>query len=442
VFTVQADYQSMTPRALFHPARLARRPVLSTQSDERLVDLVRAGSDPAFEAIVERYRRALMRYVSRLLPAERAEDVVQQAFVNAYEAMHRDAAELNLRPWLYRIAHNSALNALRDRALAHAELDERLDGVERPDQAFERTLGLRELVGAVQALPERQRDAILLRELEGRSYGEIATALGVTDGAVRQLLNRARNSLRASAAAVIPAPLVERLSAGDSTEPVAARVAELVGLGGSALAAKLCATALVTGAVVGGAVVVPDIGREHPAGAPRAAEATRSADEDAAGDDAYPVGAGRGGAREADGLAEDDRSGRGEEGGSGQSGESGSDGQRAEDRSGRGGGDPGDDREGTSGPGGGEEEDNSGPGGGGPEPEDPVGTGPDDSSGPGGGGTDAGLVSGSGESGSGGTSGPDLAASPDYTTDDHSGPGGGGEYLDGGSSSGSGSPTY
>ena len=105
----------MTPRALFHPARLARRPVLSTQSDERLVDLVRAGSDPAFEAIVERYRRALMRYVSRLLPPERAEDVVQQSFVKAYEAMHRDAAELNLKPWLYRIAHNGALNALRDR---------------------------------------------------------------------------------------------------------------------------------------------------------------------------------------------------------------------------------------------------------------------------------------------------------------------------------------
>jgi DNA-directed RNA polymerase specialized sigma24 family protein len=143
VFHVQADTRTMTPRALFHPARLARRPVLSTQSDERLVDLVRAGSDPAFEAIVERYRRALMRYVSRLLPPERAEDVVQQAFVKAYEAMHRNTAELNLRPWLYRIAHNGALNALRDRALGHAELDERIDGVERPDQALERATGLR-----------------------------------------------------------------------------------------------------------------------------------------------------------------------------------------------------------------------------------------------------------------------------------------------------------
>src|SRR5215208_3343414 len=245
VFHVQADFPTMTPRALFHPARLARRPVLSTQSDERLVDLVRAGSDPAFEAIVERYRRALLRYVSRLLAPERADDVVQQAFVKAYEAMRRDAAELHVKPWLYRIAHNGALNALRDRALLHAELDDRIDGVERPDQAFERTLGLRELVMAVQALPDRQRSALLLRELEGRSYEEIATALGVTEGAVRQLLNRARNSLRSVAAALTPMPLVTRLAAGESAEPVAARVAEVTGAGGAALAMKLCATALV-----------------------------------------------------------------------------------------------------------------------------------------------------------------------------------------------------
>ena len=219
MFHGYADPKPMTPRALFHPARLARRPVLSTQSDERLVDLVRAGSEPAFETIVERYRRALMRYVSRLLPPERAEDVVQQSFVNAFEAMHRDGAELNLKPWLYRIAHNTALNALRDRGLQHDELDERIDGVERPDQALERAQGLRDVLVAVQALPERQRDAIVLRELEGRSYEEIALALGVTDGAVRQLLNRARNSLRAAAAAATPMPLLTRLASAELGRP-------------------------------------------------------------------------------------------------------------------------------------------------------------------------------------------------------------------------------
>ena len=396
VFHVQADTCTMTPRALFHPARLARRPVLSTQSDERLVDLVRAGSDPAFEAIVERYRRALMRYVSRLLPPERAEDVVQQSFVKAYEAMHRDAAELNLRPWLYRIAHNGALNALRDRALGHAELDERIDGVERPDQALERSAGLQALVVAMQALPERQRSAILLRELEGRSYEEIATALGVSDGAVRQLLNRARNSLRAAAAAVTPMPLVTRLAAGESTEPVTARMAELVGVGGSALAMKVMATALVTGAVVGGAAVVPDIGREQSRGVD--AEAADAAGEkDSGNEDGALPGGDDGGVtvRHSGDGAGDARGGggRGDEGDDdGRSDDRSGDDDDADDRSGRGGG-PGDNREERSGRrGGDDEDDDSGPGGGDDPDDDSSGPGsgdaddPDDSSGPGSGG--------------------------------------------------------
>ncbi|HVG74890.1 MAG TPA: sigma-70 family RNA polymerase sigma factor [Thermoleophilaceae bacterium] len=364
----------MTPRALFHPARLARRPVLSTQSDERLVDLVRAGSDPAFEAIVERYRRALMRYVSRLLPPERAEDVVQQSFVKAYEAMHRNSAELNLKPWLYRIAHNGALNALRDRSAAHAELSDTIDGVERPDQAFERSVGLRELVVAVQALPERQRSAILLREMEGRSYEEIATALGVTDGAVRQLLNRARNTLRAAAASVIPMPLVERVASSESTDPVTARVAELVGLGGGALAMKVCATALVTGAVVGGAAVVPDIGREQAsraagAGTARAAEPS-GGESDAASEDTSEAGEHGAGRRGEDGGGSgegDRREGGGERGdrGDGDDGprDRGGDRGTGED-GGHGGSQPGDDDR-TGRRGGDEEDDHSGPGGGG-----------------------------------------------------------------------------
>jgi RNA polymerase sigma factor (sigma-70 family) len=402
-----------------HPARLARRPVLSTQSDERLVDLVRAGSNPAFEAIVERYRRPLMRYVSRLLPPERAEDVVQQAFVKAYEAMHRDTAELNLRPWLYRIAHNGAINALRDRALGHAQLDERMDGVERPEQALERTMGLRELVLAVQALPERQRSAILLRELEGRSYGEIAAELGVTDGAVRQLLNRARNSLRAAAAALVPMPLVTRLAAGDSTEPIAARVAELTGAGGGALAIKLCATALVTSAVVGGAAIVPDAAREQSGGAPvgaAAAEAADEPDDEETGFKGSPLegeGSARGGTSE-DRAGGDDGSGRrpggddrGERSGSGRDGDDGA--LRGEEESGD------DDLSDRSGPGGGER---SGPGGGGDltEPRDG-----DDRSGPGaGGGT---VTTPDDHSGPGG--GTEPVPQLEEAVDDHSGPGSG-----------------
>jgi RNA polymerase sigma factor (sigma-70 family) len=408
VFHVHADNWTMTPRALFHPARLARRPVLSTQSDERLVDLVRAGSESAFETIVERYRRALMRYVSRLLPPERAEDVVQQAFVKAYEAMQRDGAQLNLRPWLYRIAHNTALNALRDRGLRHDELDERIDGVERPDQALERSQDLRDVLVAVQALPERQRDAILLRELEGRSYEEIAVALGVTGGAVRQLLNRARNALRSAAAALTPVPLLTRLASGDSTEPVAARVADMVGMGAAgsgAVMAKVCATALVTGVVVGGVAVVPDGGRDNRRGpAVEAAEAAE--EEDGSGAPAPSDSNGERALaraqRDGDRQGNDDAraaprasgdSGRDERGeredGSDERGER----ERGDDRSGPGGGgertaEEPEELEDRSGPSGGEpgeiedeaaEEaartDNSGPGGGGePDSDDSVET--------------------------------------------------------------------
>ena len=400
----------MTPRALFHPARLARRPVLSTQSDERLVDLVRAGSDPAFETIVERYRRPLMRYVSRILPPERAEDVVQQSFVKAYEAMRRDAATLQLRPWLYRIAHNNALNALRDRGLRHAELDDRLDGVERPDQALERAQGLRELVVAVQALPARQRDAILLRELEGRSYEEIAAALGVTNGAVRQLLNRARHSLRTAAAAVTPWPLLSRLAAGESAEPVAVRVGEAFGVSAAgAVAAKVCATALVTGAVIGGAAVAPR-GAEEPGTADAvAAEKARSAggDGDSGGDDAGAI----------DGMPGPRVHGRG---GGGDDDRSGGRGGDDDDRSGPGGGD---DAEDSSGPGGGDDaEDSSGSGG-------------------------SGGTSGSGESGGGtsGSSGSGSDTGSGDATDDSSNSGSGSGELAGmdqaGDSSGSGSGT-
>ena len=396
----------MTPRALFHPARLARRPVLSTQSDERLVDLVRAGSEPAFETIVERYRRALMRYVSRLLPPERAEDVVQQAFVNAYEAMQRGGAELNLKPWLYRIAHNTALNALRDRGLRHDQLDESIDGVERPDQALERAQGLRDVLVAVQALPNRQRDAIVLRELEGRSYAEIALALGVTDGAVRQLLNRARNSLRAAAAAITPMPLLTRLASSDPAEPVTARVAEMVGVGAAgsgALMAKVCATALVTGAVVGGVAVAPDNGRDNRRGPPVGAEPAHAAETstaDTQSTSAVPTSSGdlaeraatpqpdgksgrRSGGDERAALPGDERSGRGD--GDDGDGDDGRSGRGGDDRSGRDGG-------GHSGPGGGGEveeiDDHSGHGGdpGDREPEIEEAL-SEDNSGPGGGGS-------------------------------------------------------
>src|SRR4051812_1462663 len=244
----------MTPKSLIEPARHAGTALLRSQTDGRLIDLTRDGNERAFEAIVQRYRRPLLRYCSRLLSPTRAEDAVQQAFLSAHRAIHAGDAELNLRPWLYRIAHNAALNLLRQQGFDHAPVSEEIDGVETPVQAFERGERLRTVVAAVQELPERQRSAIVLQAVEGRSYDEIASELGVSDGAVRQLLNRARNTLREAAAALTPTGLLARIGSSAADAPVAERVAQAVaGAGGGALLAKAGATLVVAGAVAGGA---------------------------------------------------------------------------------------------------------------------------------------------------------------------------------------------
>ena len=187
----------MTARVIVEPARLAGLSLLRCHTDERLVDLSRAGNERAFEAIVDRYSRPLLRYCARLLPWGRAEDVVQQAFLNAYAGLHRDDRRIELRPWLYRIAHNAALNALRENGWSHDRLESALAGTDTTHDAVERRAHLEIVLTAVQMLPERQRDAVILRELEGRSYAQIAVELDATGGAVRQLLNRARHTLRA-----------------------------------------------------------------------------------------------------------------------------------------------------------------------------------------------------------------------------------------------------
>jgi RNA polymerase sigma factor (sigma-70 family) len=203
-----------------------------------------------------------------LLSPARAEDAVQQAFLSAHRAIHAGDADLNLRPWLYRIAHNASLNLLRQHGFDHDQVSEDIDGVETPPQAFERHERLRTVVAAVQELPERQRSAIVLQAVEGRSYDEIAAELGVSDGAVRQLLNRARNTLREAAAAITPTGLLTRLPGSGGDGPVADRIAQVVaGSGGGALALKAGTALVVAGALTGGAVTgtLPGAGHPHSA---------------------------------------------------------------------------------------------------------------------------------------------------------------------------------
>jgi RNA polymerase sigma factor (sigma-70 family) len=238
------------------PARLAGSAILALQSDERLVKLAREGHERAFDAIVSRYRAALVRYCSRILPESRTEDAVQQAFINAHAALVAGDDPAQLKPWLYTITRNSALNMLRQNGWNYEQIPADFDGVRRPDQVVEQRIQLQTTVAAVSELPDRQRDAIVMREFEGRSYEEIALALGAGDGAVRQLLNRARGTLRAAASALMPPPVVER-AASAMPRMDGRRLAEVLAGVGAGGAVKVGATALVAGSLVVGAVKAP-----------------------------------------------------------------------------------------------------------------------------------------------------------------------------------------
>jgi RNA polymerase sigma factor (sigma-70 family) len=433
----------MTSRHLLAPARLAGSKLLLTQSDERLVDLLRAGSEPAFEAIVSRYRSQLLRYCSALIGRERAEDAVQQTFVNAYDAMRRDDRPLLLKPWLYRIAHNLAHNALRDGARREAPFEGEALAAEQPEQELERRERLRAVLASVQELPARQRDALLLRELEGRSYEEIADALGVGGGAVRQLLNRARTTLRTAATAVTPVGLLIRLPASGGSgggEALAARVAELTGAAGAgALATKVAATALVTGAVAGGAAMAP-LGDsdgtpppERPAAAAPAeapAAAAPAAPDFAAAGPPSAAATGRGSDSSGPGGGDRDGNDR-DEGDRGHGGGHGGHGGRGNGGHGGGGGD--DDR----GHGGRDREGNSGPG----SASSGSGSSGDAASGSGGGPSGSGGgPSGSGSGPAGGGGGPSGSGSgPSGSGSGSSGSGSSGDAASSGGSGGSGS---
>ena len=173
--------------------------LLAGAADERLVALAHAGDERAFAAIVERYRAPLLRYCGGFVSAAAAEDAVQQAFINAYAALSRDddsRIPAALRPWLYRIAHNAALNVARDPQAGFEELPDGLDRVERPDEVVAARERFRRVIGAVSALPPKQRQVIVRHALDGDSHERIASDLGMTAGSIRQLAHRGRRALR------------------------------------------------------------------------------------------------------------------------------------------------------------------------------------------------------------------------------------------------------
>src|SRR4051812_37823019 len=179
-------------------------PLLRIQSDERLVALTRRGNQAAYEALVGRYQSRLLAFCRHMLGSrEDAEDVLQEVFAAAFNAMLADERPLNVRPWLYRIARNRSLNHLRrTQAIGVDSMDVHLaeHGTTTADKVHKRE-EFRQLMEDVQGLPETQRTALLLREIDALSYEQIAEAMETTVPSIKSLLVRARVSLAEAAEA-------------------------------------------------------------------------------------------------------------------------------------------------------------------------------------------------------------------------------------------------
>ena len=181
-----------------------RSPLLKFQDDAALVTLTRRGHQHAFEALVERYQSRLLGFCRQMLGStEDAEDVLQEVFVAAYNAMIADEREIAVRPWLYRISRNRCLNHLRKpTADGQDSMDTmpHMNGVTTLERVQHRE-EFRNLLDDVQHLPETQRSALLLREIDAMSYEEIAHAMDTTVPGVKSLLVRARIALAESSQA-------------------------------------------------------------------------------------------------------------------------------------------------------------------------------------------------------------------------------------------------
>jgi RNA polymerase sigma factor (sigma-70 family) len=238
--------------------------LLSAQSDQRLAGLAGEGHERAFEALVHRYRRQLLRYCRGMrLSDARAEDVLQQAFLQAWMAFARGTEVRDVRPWLYRIVHNAAINAMRGAADDHSELTEAMQAKAAlaGESELQRKMAVHEALTDMAALPQMQQQAIFLTAVDGQSHDEVASVLGISEGALRGLLYRARASLRSAAAALTPPPLLEWAARGaDTAGPTAERIAELSSGGAAAgvtgLLLKGAVVAVTAGAVATGASVV------------------------------------------------------------------------------------------------------------------------------------------------------------------------------------------
>ncbi len=187
--------------------------LLDAEPDEHLVSLVQTGNDAAFAAIVRRYERELQAQARRLTSDGRGEDAVQQTFLNAFAALHSGSQVRHLRGWLHHILRNEITRG-------RVPVDAPLDGVAAYGEPLEDTVQRRATARAtlveLSALPDRQRDALLSTAVFGLPRAHVARTMGLSEGAVRQLVHRARIRLRQAATALVPFPLARFFGAARS----------------------------------------------------------------------------------------------------------------------------------------------------------------------------------------------------------------------------------
>jgi RNA polymerase sigma factor (sigma-70 family) len=200
------------------PARAVTR-TLGALSDRRLAELASDGDgEQSFAAIYARYHQPLYRYCHSIVrDPDDAADALQSAMLKAYLALPVKKAEVALKPWLYRIVHNEAISVIRRRA-RHDEITE-ANSPRAPsahdDMASRARLA--ELVDDLQQLEERQRAALVMRELSGLEYEEIAAAFGTSAAGAKQAVYEARVALheRAEGRAMSCEPIRRAVSDGD-----------------------------------------------------------------------------------------------------------------------------------------------------------------------------------------------------------------------------------
>lgn len=242
---------------------------LRLQSDERLLKLYRRGIEPAFDELVRRYRPALVAYAGSIAGSDRAEDVVQESLVKAHRSLRTDR-DIEPRPWLYTLTRNTALNDIRDnRKHRHADFTEAAGRGDTPADLFEQRERFAAVLAAVSDLPPAQRRALVDHELSGFSHEEIAAEMDLSTGATKQLIYRARISLRNAFGAAIPIPVIIWLFEGSGLLATGvagggATASGMVGGLGAGSAAKIAVVAVVAGGSLAGGIAVEKNRSETP----------------------------------------------------------------------------------------------------------------------------------------------------------------------------------